>query len=73
MSLTMICAHADLQKYIAAGCHPSASLEMQMKPPAIYGISKMPQPASAAMLLHQDLRSEQSGASPSRPAVSGVP
>lgn len=52
---------ADLQKYLAAGGHPSSSLEMQIKPPEIYGISKIPQPASAAMLLQRNLCNDQSG------------
>ena len=60
--------HADLQKFLAGGGHPSASLEMQIKPPEMYGISKIPQPSSAAMLLQRDLRSEQSGST--LPAIS---
>ncbi|CAK0784415.1 hypothetical protein CVIRNUC_007619 [Coccomyxa viridis] len=49
----------NLQKYLAAGAHPSASLEMQIKPPEVYGIHKIPQPASAAMLLHQERRGQE--------------
>ena len=52
---------ADLQKYLGSGGRPSTSLEMQIKPPEAYGISKIPQPSSAAMLLQRDLRSDQSG------------
>ena len=55
--------HADLQKFLAGGGRPTTSLEMQIKPPEMYGISKIPQPSSAAMLLQHDQRSEQSGSS----------
>ncbi len=37
---------------MATGSMPSHSLEMAIRPPASYGISTMPQPVSAPMLLY---------------------
>ncbi|CAL8469551.1 g9092 [Coccomyxa elongata] len=46
----------NLQKFMATGGMPSQSLEMSIRPPASYGISTMPQPTSAPMILYQHMQ-----------------
>lgn len=53
---------ADLQAYLAAGAQPSKSLEMAVRAPSSYGITTMPQPQSAGLMLYNALNSDTSGA-----------
>ena len=56
------CIGTDMQAYLAAGARPSKSLEMAVRAPSSYGITTMPQPQSAGLMLYNALKSDTSGA-----------